>query len=162
MPLPHDPGPHWGEVGIHGLHRQREWDRLVTAEADLEGEEALLVALPGDRVLVQVGVRGLDWQPLVAAVGLPRPFRARAVRRDSRTWVVAARRLEVVELARDPGGDEVELAFDGAERSVRVDGEPTLAPVPELEALGAGRFDAYVVRATRLEGSVWEVEVAPL
>lgn len=162
MPLPHDPGPHWGEVGIHGLHRQREWDSLVTAEADLEGEEALLVALPGDRVLVQVGARGLDWQPLVAAVGLPRPFRARAVRRDSRTWVVAARRLEVVELARDPGGDEVELAFDGAERSVRVDGEPTLAPVPELEALGAGRFDAYVVRATRLEGSVWEVEVAPL
>lgn len=162
MPLPHDPGPHWGEVGIHGLHRQREWDQVVTVESELEGEEAFLVALPNGRVLAETGPRGHDWEPLVAAVGLPRPFRARAVRRDGRTWVVAVRRIEVLELARDPGGDEVELAFDGAERSVRLDGEPTLAPVPELEALGAGRYDAYVVRATRLEGAVWEVEVAPL
>jgi hypothetical protein len=162
VPLPHDPGPHWGEVGIHGLHRQREWDQVVAVEADLEGEDAVLVALPGGRVLVESGRRGEDWHPLLAAVGVPRPFRARAVRRSGRTWVVAARAMEVVELGRDPDGDEVELAFDGAERTVRVDGEPTLAPVPELEALGAGRFDAYVVRAARLEGPIWEVEVAPL
>jgi hypothetical protein len=160
--LPHDPGPHWGEVGIHGLHRQREWDQVVTVEAALEGDEALLVALPGGRVLVESGSRTVDWHPLLAAVTLPRPFRVRAVRRNGSAWVVAVRRIVVAELARDPGGDEVELAFDGAERSVRLDGEPTLSPVPELEALGAGRFDAYVVRATRLEGSVWEVEVAAL
>ena len=162
MPLPHDPGPHWGEVGIHGLHRQREWDRVATLVVAVPGDEAWLVALPGGRVLVEAGRRGMDASPLVAAVGLQPPFRARAVRRAGDTWVVAARRIEVAELARDPGGDEVELAFDGTERGVRVDGEPTLAPVPELEALGAGRFAAYVVRATRLEGSVWEVEVAPL
>jgi hypothetical protein len=162
VPLPHDPGPHWGEVGIHGLHRQREWDTVVAVEADLEGEEAVLVALPGGRVLVESGRRGADWHPLLAAVGVPRPFRAHAVRRGGRTWVVAARAIQVVELGPDVAGDEVELAFDGAERSVRVDGEPTLAPVPELEALVGGRFAAYVVRAARLEGPIWEVEVAPL
>ena len=51
--------------------------------------------------------------------------------------------------------------WDGAERSVRIDGEPTLAGVPELERLGASRHDAYVVTAARLTGSTWEVSVAP-
>ena len=62
----------------------------------------------------------------------------------------------------DPGGDAVELAWDGSERTVRIDGEPTLAGVPELERLGASRHRAYVVTATRLVGSSWEVAVAPL
>ena len=161
MPLPHDPGPHWGEVGIHGLHRQREWDQVASVDAELSGDDVLLVALPTGRVVVESGARDVDWHPLLSALGLARPFRARGVRRQGSTWVVAGRGIEVAELARDPGGDEVELAFDGRERTVRVDGEPTLAPVPELEALGA-RHAAYVVRARRLEGAIWEVEVTAL
>ena len=45
---------------------------------------------------------------------------------------------------------------------MRIDGEPTLAGVPELEQLGASRHRTYVVTATRLTGSDWEVAVAPL
>ena len=56
----------------------------------------------------------------------------------------------------------MELAWDGRERSVRIDGEPTLAGVPELERLGAERHATYVVTAARLDGSTWEVFVAPL
>ena len=47
----------------------------------------------------------------------------------------------------------MELAWDGRERSVRIDGEPTLAGVPELERLGAERHATYVVTAARLDGS---------
>jgi hypothetical protein len=158
---PHDPGPHWGEVGIHGLHRHREWDLVATVDApDLAGEEAWFVVLGDDRVVVEDAVA--DPSGLRGAVTLAPPFRAHAVRRGGYLWVVGARRIETVTLADDPGGDAVEIAWDGSERSVRIDGEPTLAGVSELEALGASRHRSYVVTAARLIGSEWEVAVAPL
>lgn len=161
MPLPHDPGPHWGEVGIHGLHRQREWDLVVTIDfADAVGDELWLVVLADGRVVVDEG----DGDPgrLVPPIALEPPYRAHAVRRDGSLWAIAARRIETIELQRDPGGDFVELVWDGAERSVRIDGEPTLSGVPELERLGAARHATYVVTAARLLGPVWEIAVAAL
>lgn len=161
MPLPHDPGPHWGEVGIHGLHRQREWDALTTVDApDVKGDELWFVALADDAIVVEEGEG--DPLALAAALELERPYRARAVRSDGAVWVVAGRRIETLELADDPGGDAVELAWTGRERTVRIDGSPTLAGVPELEGLGSGRHEAFVVTAARLEGSTWEVSVTPL
>lgn len=112
-------------------------------------------------VLVESGDPESDPTALLRALQLEPPFRALALGRED-VWVIGARRIEVVELADDPGGDDVVVVWDGRERSVRRDGEPTLAGVPELERLGASRHDAYVVRATRLAGSVWEVDVAPL
>jgi hypothetical protein len=161
VPLPHDPGPHWGEVGIHGLHRQREWDAVITVEApDVPGEEGWFVVLANGQVVVeeQDGTAAR----LARAIAVTPPFRAHAVRRGPDTWAIGVRRIETVVLATDPRGDAVELVWDGAERSVRIDGEPTLAGVPELERLGASRHDAYVVTADRLMGSTWEVSVAPL
>ena len=161
MPLPHDPGPHWGEVGIHGLHRQREWDAVATVELiGVSGDEARFVVLENDVVVVESG----DADPAVfrTAIALAPPFRARAVRRDGATWAVAARTIETVELEDDPAGDEVEIAWDGSERSVRIDGAPTLSGVPALERLGAARHRTYVVTAARLSGSTWEVAVSPL
>ena len=162
MPLPHDPGPHWGEVGIHGLHRPREWDAVLTVEApDVPGDEGWFVVLADGRVLVEEE-QGGDVGRLARAVTVPAPFRAHAVRRGPDTWAIAARGIDTVELDADPGGEAVELAWDGVERTVRIDGEPTLAGVPELERLGASRHAAYVVTAARLTGSTWEVAVAPL
>jgi hypothetical protein len=159
VPLPHDPGPHWGEVGIHGLHRHREWDAVTTVDApDLAGEGVSFVVLDSGDVVADGGV---DTR-LVSAVALEPPFRAHAVRRDAGIWVVGASRIRTVALVHDPGGAAVELAWDGRERTVRIDGEPTLAGVPELERLGAERHATYVVTAARLEGSTWEVFVAPL
>ena len=161
MRAPHDPGPHWGEVGIHGLHRHREWDIVATVDAPgIDGEEALFVMLDDGRIVVEEGAA--DPEGLRRAVSLTPPFRAHAVRRAAGLWVVGARRIETVTLADDPGGDAVELAWDGGERTVRIDGEPTLAGVAELERLGASRHRTYVVTATRLLGSVWDVAVAPL
>lgn len=161
MPLPHDPGPHWGEVGIHGLHRQREWDAVATLELpEAVGDETWFVVLENGLVVAEAG--NADPAPFRSATALDPPFRAHAVRRDGATWAVAARGIETLELADDPGGDEIEIAWDGSERSVRIDGEPTLSGVTALERLGAERHRTYVVRAARVSGSTWEVAVSPL
>ena len=160
-PLPHDPGPHWGEVGIHGLHRLREWDVVLTVDApELDGEESRFVVLRDGRLVREGG--GVDPSRLARAITVARPFRARGVRRGGALWVVAAAGIETVELPDDPGGDAIELAWDGTERSVKIDGMPTLAGVPELERLAEARHAAYVVTALRLDGATWEVSVAPL
>ncbi len=160
MRLPHDPGPHWGEVGIHGLHRQREWDAVATVDAaDLSGDEIRFVVLESGEVLAQEGEPDAR---LRSSIALAPPFRAQAVRRGAGIWVVAAARIRTIVLSDDPGGDAVELAWDGRERTVRIDGAPRLAGIPELERLGAERHAAYVVTASRLSGATWEVFVAPL
>lgn len=162
MPLPHDPGPHWGEVGIHGLHRQREWDAVGTVEAPgLDGEEVELVELAGGGTVV-LGDLALDPAPLVGAIQLPAPFRARAVRRSGDLWVVAARAIEVARLAAEPGGDEVEVVWDGRAGSARVDGEEVPHGFPELDRIGRARHREYVVRAARLRDGLWEIAVSPL
>jgi hypothetical protein len=158
--LPHDPGPHWGEVGIHGLHRQREWDAVATLEGGADGDEVWFVVLADGTVVGEGG--DADPASFGAAVSVAPPFRAHAVRRAGTTWAVAARRIETAELDDDPTGDEIEIAWDGAERSVRIDGEPTLRGVPALERLAAARHLTYVVTAARLAGEVWEIAVSPL
>ena len=148
--------PAWDASGIHGLHRVREWDAVVTVEApELEGEQASFVALPNGDLVVESGPDRVE--PLAAALerDLRAPYRAEAVKRDGRLWAVAGRRVEVVEL---PGvaGDEIELASHGDERVLRVDGERSFGRIPALE-----RPD-HVVRARRIDGELWEVEAAPL
>ncbi len=117
--------------------------------------------LPTGDVLVEEGDDG-GAPPLVAALDLRPPYRLEAVRRSATTWAVGGRSIVVVELRDDLLGTALELTWDGAERSLRVDGEPSLGSVPELEALARGRYDTWVVRAQRLRESFWEVEVDPL
>ena len=160
MPLPHDPGPHWGEVGIHGLHRQREWDAVATVGRAAAGSEAWFVVLADGALVVEEG--DADPEPFRAALSVAPPFRAHAVRRDGATWAVAARRIETIELEDAPAGNEVEIAWDGSERTVRIDGEPTLGGVPALERVAGARHSTYVVTAVRIVGEVWEIAVSPL
>jgi hypothetical protein len=161
VPLPHDPGPHWGEVGIHGLHRPREWDVVTMVDApELEGDEAWFVTLESGKILLEAG--DADVWRLAGAIATERPFRAHAVRRAGSLWAVAARRIETIDLVDDPGGDAIEVSWDGVERSVRIDGRPTLVGLPALERLGRARHATYVVTAARLAGATWEVAVAPL
>ena len=91
------------------------------------------------------------------------PYRATAVRRHGDTWAVGAVAIEVADLPADVQGDELILTVtEGGERELLVDGRPALAGLRALEHLGGARHEAYVLRAKRLQGSLWEVLIDPL
>jgi hypothetical protein len=88
------------------------------------------------------------------------PYRAEAVRQGEDVWAVAARRVEVAEFEAE--GDELELVVNDGTRTFTVDGARAFGTIPELERLGASQSDSHVVRATRLDGNVWEVTASAL
>ncbi len=147
------------ETGIHGIPREREYDAVVTTDApDVKGTTARFVGLEDGSLLVEEAEG--DVAALAEAIeqALSPPYRATAIRRDDSQWAVAASRLRVMELP-ELGGDELELAIRGEEKTLVVDGQRVFGTVPELEELAEG--DA-VVRAARLDGGLWEVRVDPL
>jgi hypothetical protein len=161
-PEPHDTRPRWGEAGIHGVHRPREWDAVATATVPgLEGDQAAFTVLPDGELLVDADEER-DLSELADAVDLEPPFRAEAVRRDGETWAVAARGIEVIELPDAPDGDELVVSNAQGARELLVDGRPGFGSVPELERLGESRHESYVVRAERLDGDLFEVRVSAL
>jgi hypothetical protein len=161
-PLPEVAPPGWMESGIHGVHRAREWDAVVTVEAEgVEGDRALFVALPDETLLIE---EGEDIDALAAALEgvVPLPYRAEAVRRGETRWAVGLRRIDVVELPDGPDGNEVMLTVRNGERALLVDGSPVFGSVPALEQLGAARGESYVVQGQRLTDDLWEIRVVPL
>jgi hypothetical protein len=119
------------------------------------------VVLGDGSVVVEEAEGEIDPTPFAAAIELAPPYRVEALRRGGDGWAVGARSILALEL---PGvqGSELEVVWDGSERSTHVDGEPTLGSVPELERAASSRHDTWVVRAHRLTGDVWEVAISPL
>jgi hypothetical protein len=153
------------EAGIHGLHRQRRWDAVASAEApELDGDQIDFVTLPDGTVLVDDEVPEGALSPLADALEqeLSPPYRASAVRREGVVWAVAANRIEVVAVPEDVEGDTVSLAVQGEERTLLVDERPAWADVPTLEAFAAERHADFVLHAERLDGDLWAVKVNPL
>jgi hypothetical protein len=136
----------------------------VTAECGTDGNACGFVVLAGRP---PIHVEG-DEAPLTClaeaiAGALDPPYRAAGIRREGGTWAVGAIGIEVVELPADTEGDELMLTVtQEGERALEVDGRPAAAPIPEFEAAAGGRFDAYVLRATRLHGRLWEIGIDPL
>ena len=164
-PPPVDPGPHWGEVGIHGVPRAREWDAVVTVDApELTGQELRFVVLADGTLLVEEGADGDDPNPLADAVdgALPPPYRVEARRRDGTTWAAGARAIEVVELDEPLEADEISLTVHDGARELLVDGHASFGSIRALERWAAARYESYSVTATRLDGALWEVRGAPL
>jgi hypothetical protein len=170
VPEPKHPGPpHLGlpheQVTVTGLQRFREWDATATAEAvGLEGDEVSFVALPDGSLVVDEEVGDESLAPLADAIEeqLRPPYRARGVRRHGDVWAVAASKVEVVDLEPDVAGDEIELVVRAGERTLTVDGARTFGSAPRLERLAEKRSADYVVHASRVDGSLWEVRVSPL
>jgi hypothetical protein len=144
----------WDKAGIHGVNRPREWDEVSSIAADVPGDRAQFVALDDEQLLIEEGADGIE--PLADALSLEPPYRAEAVRRSEGVWAVAARRIEVVSLP-DVDGAELELSVIGDERRLSVDGLPRFGSIPQLERQGD-----YAVRARRLDGDRWEIEVSQL
>ena len=164
-PPPHDTQPRWGEPGIHGVNRPREWDAVATAEApELAGDQVEFVVLADGSLLVDEEVDAGPLEPLAAALDgmLAPPYRAAGVRRGPGIWAVGARRIEIAELPEDVGGDEIVLSVTHGERTLTVDGSPEFGGMPALERLGAARSESFVLRASRLDATLWEVVISPL
>ena len=121
-------------AGIHGVHRQREWDVVATAETELPGDRVTFAALPDGTLIVDEDVPDGALVPVAEAIegSLAAPYRAVAVRQDDRIWAVGAKRIEV-----------------GAFPEVEED---------EFELVEDGR----VVLGRRLDGDLFEIAVTPL
>jgi hypothetical protein len=157
-------GEQRGEPGIHGVPRARRWDAVVAARApDLAGDTVHFVALGDGSLVVDEEQPDDALTPIADALEtrLAPPYRAEAVRRDGSLWGVAGRRILLV---REPAidGEEAELVVNAAGRTLIVDGAQRVAHAPALEAAGAHEAREFVVRATRVDEELWEVEVAPL
>jgi hypothetical protein len=147
------------EAGIHGIPRERQYDAVATTEApDAMGDSARFVGLEDGSLLIEEGEGDLAALADAIEHEIARPYRATAVRRGETTWAAAAHRLRVVDLP-EPGGDEIELVLNGEEKTLVVDGNRSFGTMPELEQLADGNA---VIRAARLDGTLWEVRVDPL
>jgi hypothetical protein len=152
------------EAGISGIPRSREWDAVAAARSDAEGDEAAFVLLNDGRL---IPVHGSEeaMEPAARALEgeIETPYRAVAVRRSGDTWAVGAVGIEVVELSADTEGNELLLTVtQEGERALEVDGRSTIEGIEALEQAVGGRYDAYVLRAERLDERLWEIGIDPL
>jgi hypothetical protein len=159
------PGTHgmWSVTGIHGVPRPRRWDAVASAEAPgLAGDELHFVTLPNGDLVVDEDEPEGTIAPLADSIEqtIEPPYRAEAVRQQEDVWAVAARRVRVAAFEAD--GNELELVASDAGRMLSVDGERAFGSVGELEEIGRGEGEHYVVRARRLDDHLWEVEADPL
>jgi hypothetical protein len=151
------------ESGVSGLAPPREWDAVTTADCSGRGEDCVFLALEPDRVHVLRGTLETA-RCAAAALGdlLPPPYRAFARRRGDDTWAVGAVSVELASLPGMEGDELTYVATEDGERSLTLDGRPTVAPTDALEAAAGGRFPAFVLQAARVDADLWEVSVDPL
>jgi hypothetical protein len=129
---------------------------------ELRGDRLEFAALPDGTLIVEDDQAEDDPAPLAEALEtqLQAPYRAEAVRRHEHVWAVAGRSIDVLTFTAD--GEEIELTEHGGERALLVDAMHEFGSIPALEAVGRRQGDSYVVRARRIDGDFWEVQVDPL
>lgn len=158
-------GPRVAEdlLAAHGFPRPREYDEVASAQApELPGESLEFLALPDGSLFVDDELPEGALDPLADTLSVPPPYHAFAERQDGSIWTVAARRTSVVEVTEEVPGDEVDMAVNEDERSVHVDGAEFDGEIPSLEDFAAQQFGSFVLRASRLDETLWEVTVLPL
>ena len=153
--------PPWDHAGIHGLHRQREWDAVVALAADLPGDELAYVVL--DDTVVVESEDDLPEDVTGAFEGrLEPPYRVIGVRRDEGLWALGARRIETAVV---PGlaGDEIALAVGEEGTTLHVDGMPSFGSISALENIAHDRgLEYFALNAERIDGDLWEVRLTAL
>lgn len=137
---------------------------MTAARSDAPGEEAVFVLLDDGRLLPLHGAReAMDPAARALEGELDTPYRALAVRREGDMWAVGAVAIEVAEFPADTEGEELMLTVtQEGERALEVDGRPTVEGIEAVERAAGDRYDAYVLRATRLDERLWEIGIDPL
>ena len=136
----------------------------MTAECGPNGETCVFVVIEGREPIHLSGDDGVlgCLAPAVAGA-LDPPYRAVGIRHEESTWAVGAVGIEVIELPADTEGEELTLTVtQEGERALEIDGRPSAEAIPALEQAVGDRYDAYFVRATRLDNELWEIGIDPL
>ena len=135
---------------------------MPAARCTVDGDECVYVRAA--HAIVEHGAGGATPCLDAALDGLvDPPYRVFARRREGDLWAVGAVRIQVAELPGELEGEDATLVVDEeGERSLTVDGRPTVVGIDALEPLVGGRFEAYVLRARRLDAAFWEFTVDPL
>lgn len=157
--------PLYDATAIHGIPRNREWDAVASAQApELPGDQAEFVALPDGTLFTDDDLPDDSLTPLADALDgmLEAPYHALARRQEGEVWAVAAVRVNVLEVPEEIPGDKIDLAVNDGERTVLVDEVESRLDLPTLEEFAAERFGSFVLRASRLDDTLWEVTVLPL
>jgi hypothetical protein len=158
------PRPLWQEPGVTGLHRPREADAVVMADApDVEGDAVRFVSLGDGSLLVEEGTdSSLDALATAVEQELRPPYRARGVRKGETLWAVEAKRIEVLAIPEAPEGDAIDLTHTADGTTLAVDDQRIFGTIPVLEQRGQREGSEYTVHAERLDGDAWEVRAAAL
>ena len=152
-------------LALHGIPRAREWDAVASAAApDLPGDEVDFVALQDGTLIVDADLPDGALSPLADVLEgrLDTPYHAFAFRQGEDVWSVAATRVGIVEVPEDVAGDKVDIVLNEGERSILVDDQESKAEVPSLEQFASQQFGSFVLHASRLDDTLWEVTVLPL
>jgi hypothetical protein len=154
---------HAGIAAITGVPRGKTWDAVVSAHAPmLTGEAVTFTALEDGTLVVDQDVPDDSLAPIADAVEqmLPPPYRAAAAKSESDVWTAVAESVRIVEL---PGveADLIDLTVVDGERTLTVDGEVTMRPVPALDAVAA-EHESVALHAERVDGVIFAVDVFPL
>jgi hypothetical protein len=158
-----DGDPGLGLAGIHGVPRAKTWDAIVSAAApELPGDAVAFVVLDDGTVVVDEDLPDGALIPIADAVEatVEPPYRAAAIRSDGAVWTAVAEKVEIVELW-GVEEDVVELSVVDGERTLTLDGERTIRPLPALDALTEAHGDV-VVYAERVDGDLFAADVFPL
>jgi len=143
----------------------KEWDTAVTVDVPgLVGNRVAFTTIPNGDVIVSEETGDADVTPLADAVEqrIEPPYRAVAQRQGGDLWAVAARRIQVAQIA-FAEGDTLELSRHVHQTELRVDSEQSDVPVPpELERLAETSGDSFFVEAERIDGDLWEVRATAL
>ena len=152
-------------LAVHGIPREREWDGVATAQApDLPGDELEYVALEDGTLIIDDDLPDDALSPLADALAgqIRPPYHGYVFRQEEDVWTVAAKRVHIVEVPEDVPGDEVEMSVNNGLRGIVVDGAESRVEVPSLETFASQQFGSFVLHASRLDETLWEVTVLPL
>jgi hypothetical protein len=142
-----------------------EWDATaMTIVPGLVGSRAEFTTLPSGDVIVSQEDGSADLSPLADAIEqqLSPPYRAVASRQRGELWGVGAKRIQVAEIPFS-WGSKLELAHNGNDAELRVDGESSDEEIPpELEQVGGAVGERFYVQAERIDGDLWEVRATAL
>jgi hypothetical protein len=130
-------------------------------EPDLDGTAYEFVTFADGSMVVDEAAPDVSSLADAVEASIEPPYRASAVRQNDGYWLVTAQPIVVEMLTLE--GDELELSLLAAVTRFAVDGAETDAPVPlRLMHIGEEAGGDFVVRATRLDGDLWEVRADQL